>query len=140
MLNLFDVENGEVHIGNKLTLRAGSTSEQLSSAGLTFVREFDMKTQWVFRITAPIAIPSHEVQLALGFCDNRLKRASFGFVEDPALDMSALYNKHNAFLHQELGSPTSENEHRIQYQYKWGEIVSEMDLRGGGSSIWLAWR
>jgi len=140
MSNLFDVASGEIHIGNHVTLRAGATPQELALAGLVFVRELNMKTGWIFKVTNSVVLAGHVVQFSLGFQDDVLKRASFGFTENPALDMSALFAEHNVFLRQQLGNPNSQNDRQSLYQYVWGEIASVWDPRGGGSSICVGWR
>lgn len=139
MSKLFDVTSGKVCIGSGVVLCGGSTPQELTLAGLVFTREFDMETGWVFRTTGPQDLMGHIVQLSLGFQYDLLKRVSFGFAENPNLDMDDLFKKHEAFLYQELGAPTHKSNHQTLYQYAWGEIVSEMDPRGSGCYILVTW-
>lgn len=141
MSELFDVTNGDVHIGNQIVLRSGITPQELASAGLIFGREFDMKTGWVHRIVGPQTLAGHVIQLSLRFQNNSLKNVSLGVAGNPKADLDQQFKEHNAFLYQELGSPTTQDKWRqsICYQYEWGNIFSGVDLRGGRSYILVTW-
>lgn len=115
------------------------TLGQLSSLGLTFEREFDMGTGWVFRTTGKRVVKSHAFVFSLGFELDVLKRVSFAFVDTSLVDTDLIFLEHNAFLRQEIGLPNNENEHQVAYVFRWGEIVSEVDPRNGTAYILVRW-
>jgi hypothetical protein len=129
MSNIFDTRSGEVHIGNQIRLRSSSKPEDLTAAGLSFVKEFNMENGWVFRTLEPIHIAGRLAKMSLGFFNGLLRKLVFGFACSAEQNMYFSFGEYNAFLLEELGEPTGQDIRRALYQYEWGQILSEMDLR-----------
>lgn len=139
MSSIFDTQSGEVLISDQVRLCSDSKPTDLTAAGLSFVQEFNMETGWVFRTLEPIHVTGRLAKIALGFFNGLLRKLLFRFDCSADLDMYSSYADYNAFLLEELGEPTGQDIHRTLYQYRWGQILSEMDVRENNSSIWVIW-
>ncbi len=140
MPKLFDINCGEVYVGERIVLRQNSTLQELMIAGLIFSREIDMKTGWVFRVTGPYSLAGRNAILSLGFLSGSLKNVSFTFTEKAPANLEDLHEMQNKILLQELGVPDSQNDRQIIYRFSWGEIASELDPRGGACNIVVNWK
>ncbi|RUL78250.1 hypothetical protein [Dyella choica] len=123
----------------KLTFLAGMTLQDVVSNGVTFNREIDMKTGWVFHMAGPYEIAGHAAHLSLGFEHDKLKTVAFSFADEAGSDLQALRGKHEAFLLKALGQPSEKKPQQAIYRYPWGEITSEFDPRGGSCQILIRW-
>lgn len=147
MGSFIDVVKGEIHVGN-LSLTKDMTFAEIIKAGFVFVRELDMKTGWVFRISKPYFLDEREAVLSLEFFEDTLKAVSFSFVEEgPALKfhevtmeyLSAIYKRQNEILFCELGRPDVQSSERTTYNYHWGLVSSVIDLKSWSCSVMVSW-
>jgi hypothetical protein len=110
------------------------TFQDVRSEGVTFKREIDMKTGWIYRMVGPYTINGHTVYPSLGFHNDVLQRMSLSFVHEEG-SLAELRDLHDTLLRQELGIPSTSNPHVTTYGFAWGEISSETDPRGGTAQI-----
>lgn len=139
MSDIFNTANGTFNLDTKLTFLAGMTLGDVKQKGVKFVREFDMKTGWVFCTAGPYDVSGHGIYLSLGFEGDKLQRVGLSFISKIGDDVKDLREKHDRFLLQELGKPSEKNDYRTLYRFPWGEITSEFDPRGGSSQILIRW-
>jgi hypothetical protein len=135
---VFDTVQGALIIGGK-RLSANISSQDVLSRGYVFEREMDMKTGWVFRNTTKDNLEGHMVSPALGFQADQLKRVSVAFLEEDASG-GTLAERHRKFLAQELGIATRTSAAKVLYDYPWGQIAAEEDVRNGTSYIIVSWQ
>lgn len=76
MDGFIDLETGTVHV-NEVFLEKNMNYEHLMKNKFSFVRAFDMKTGWIYRVSKPYLLYGREVCLSLGFFNNILKKLSF---------------------------------------------------------------
>jgi hypothetical protein len=140
MSKVIDPNNGDFRVSERFVLRGKLTRQELEDAGMLFGRVFDMKTGWVFRVTGPYLLGSHEANLALGFLNDQLRRVNFSLAgRNGTTTQRDLLGFHNQFLFEELGWPTEQTGDRVVYKFSWGNIQSSIDPRGGSCDIVLAW-
>jgi hypothetical protein len=108
---------------------------ELAAAGTKIDRIIDMKTGWMIQTTGPYAAAGRQVYVSLEFERDRLRRIGLSFCDRPDLDLTGLFDEHSAFLQQELGSPAKKTNTSVIYNFGWGTISAELDLRGGSSQI-----
>ncbi|MFK2891249.1 hypothetical protein [Dyella flagellata] len=103
MSDVFDITHGAVSFNSKLIFLAGMTLHDVESSGVTFNREFDMKTGWVFRTARPYEMAGHTAHLSLGFEHDKLQTVAFAFADEVGDDLHALHEKHGRFVLKALG-------------------------------------
>jgi hypothetical protein len=135
----FDTANGLVQFGERTIVRAGMTVSDLKNVGVTFIRDFDMKTGWVLRQAAPLMLDGKRVTWSFSFKDERLEVVRFAISHELERNIDLVREKHDAFLFAELGPADEESTYYTVYRYQWGEISSGVDVRNGSSSISVRW-
>jgi len=136
---IFDVVGGVVMVGGK-ALRGGSSFDDTVAEGFAYERVVDMKTGWVFRTSSRDLLGTHAVTPALGFLNDQLKRVSVTFLDDETGLQRPLAERHRDFLLQELGVPSKTTAAQTLYEYPWGQIAAEQDIRSDTSYIIVTWK
>lgn len=136
---IFDVVGGIVTVGGK-ALRGDLSCDDTVAEGFTYERMVDMKTGWVFRTASQDFFGAHAVTPALGFLNDQLKRVSVTFLDDETVPQPPLAERHRDFLLKELGVPTKTTAAQALYEYPWGQIAAEQDIRSDTAYIIVTWK
>ena len=109
------------------------------ASNLIFVREIRVGTGWVYRTTSQFNIQGHTVQFGLGFNDELLRDAAFGFNDLSDLPAANRRETHDRFLASMLGVPSRRTPAATTYEFTWGTIESTFDPRTGQTDIIVTW-
>ena len=135
----FDTTNGIVQFGERAIVRAAMTVSDPQIAGVTFTRDFDMKTGWILRQAGPLMLDGKRVTWSFNFKNERLEAVRFAISHELERNLDVVRQKHDAFLLAELGPPDERSTYYTVYRYPWGEISSGVDVRNGSSSMSVRW-